>query len=212
RLAGVVLRQRLSGLVHRLAGLLQLLLRLVRRQLRRLLVEPLLLLADALQRLLQLLLPLRTRIGVGLLLGLARRLGQLVLLAGQLARRAPRRVIRLGGGALCRLPGVRRLRRLVPAGQLVGQVAQGVGRLPFRPRLLLGPHRLPRPLQRFDGLLLVRLPLVAGAELLRLLGELPLPGQVARRRQLVGLLLRGPLGLGGGLRLATSQPLGTGRR
>src|SRR5262249_48828622 len=162
-------------------------------------------------RLLQLLLPLRTRIGVGLLLGLARRLGQLVLLAGQLARRAPRRVIRLGGGALCRLPGVRRLRRLVPAGPLVRQVPQGVGRPPSAPRSPLGPPRLPPPLPRSAGFLLARFPPVAGAELLRLLGELPLPGQVARRRQLVGLLLRGPLGLGGGLRLATSQPLGTGR-
>src|SRR5262249_45063695 len=116
--------------------------------------------------------------------------GELALLAGHLGS--------LGGG-------------VVAAGEPGGQVAQGVGRPPLGLRPLLRRARpLPGPAEGLQRLLLLGLGVLAGAELLRFVGDL-LPAALGLLGPGLGrLLLRQALGVGGGLGLAAGQALGAG--
>src|SRR5262249_52363626 len=112
RLVGVALGRGLLRLVHGLAGLFQCLLPAVGRQLRRLLVELLLLFCNLLHRLLESLLASVAGLLGGVVLSLLRLVGEVALLLGQLLRR------------LARSLGVA-LRHLVP-GQFLGELLRGV--------------------------------------------------------------------------------------
>src|SRR5262249_13016408 len=128
-----------------------------------------------------------------------RRLGQLALLVRQVA------------GRLARGVGVRGLLGGLLAGDLVGQVAQGVGRLARRLRPVLGLRRLLRPVQRLVRLLLLGLALLAAADLLRLRDDALLVRLLLVGRRPVRLRLGLAPRLGRGLRLLLRQAIRAGR-
>src|SRR5207244_11112185 len=103
-------------------------------------------------------------------------------------------------GRCCLLPGrFGGLRVLIAAIQLVGELAQSVGRLALSLSLLFGLSlSLLRTGQGFLSLLLFGLSLLAATDLLRFLGDLILHLASFRRRLLRGLLFRLLFGLGGG--------------
>ena len=188
RLRGVVVFQRLLGLVHRLVGLLQRLLLLAGRQLRRLFVQILLLLRDLGQRLLHGLLAGFARLLVLLVARLLRLLGELPLVLGQLLRRLPRRVGRLGGlGPV--LLRVLRVGGLLLA-EILRQLVGGVGRLGqrvFGVGWRVGLVERLRGVVHLRGGVLVSVGRAFRIKTIQLMGDFRLPVGVLLRRVRIGL-------------------------
>src|SRR5262249_32195110 len=136
-----------------------------------------------------------------LLLGLARQFVQLLLLLGPFQGFLGKLGLLLGD-----LGGLRG--GVLATGHLVGEVLQGVGGFACGLGLLLGTGLL-RLGQRFHRLLLLGLSF-AGANLLRLLGDLLLLRLGLRGVRLRRILLRCLLGVRGDLRLLFGDALGLG--